>query len=532
MVMNQFNKGLGHLDKQKKKKSVSFLLRLALVLVVDALALWFIWLEAKVGNYTIVAIVTIAAMFISIVFLYEKQYPLRWMSIGLVLMLLFSVFPNAMTIYIAFTNYGTGHLLTREIAMNQISKNKYLPEDGEAYKWTAFRDEVGDYILWLTDSAGDSFMAVPEMPLIESNFEDYGVVGFDDNGIPTEITGYTKLNAITASIDQNLPNILFGDVDNTIQIRSPQEAANLRPLYVYDDQNDQFVNQETGTIFRLIDGSYISDKGEELIPGFRAWVGMDNFREVLTNKALRGPLKNIVLWNFIFPAVSVFLQFAVGLAIAILFSSPDFKAQKLVRSLLIIPYTIPGLITILIWRGMLNPEVGIVNRVLENLFNISPMWFDDKWLARGALVLVNVWLGYPYYMLVTSGALQSIPTDVYQAAKVDGANGWQSFRKITMPLLLVAVGPLLLSSYVYNFNNFNLIYLFINGGPPIPGASMKAGYTDIMISFVYNLAFSGGRGINYGLASAITILIFFIVIALTLIQFRFTNMWEEVSENV
>ena len=516
----------------QKKKTRSFFLRLLLVLIVDLMSLWFMWRQAEIGNYTIVVIVSIAIMFLSIVFLKDDQYPLRWMSVGLVLMLIFSIYPNLMTLYISFTNYGTGHLVTKELALKQISNETYLPEEGEAYHWVAFKNELGDYMLWLTDSVGDNFLAIPNLPLVEDDFENYGVVGFGEDGVPTEITGYTKLNAITASIDQNLSNIKFGDVNNTIQIRSPKEAANLRPLFTYDEELDEFTNQETGEVYRLFKGTYVTNYGEELIPGFNAWVGLDNFHEIFTRKALREPLKNIVVWNFLFPAISVFLQFALGLTIAILFSSPDFKPKKLVRSLLIIPYTIPSLITILIWRGMLNPEVGIINRTLETLFHISPMWFTNKWLARGALILVNLWLGYPYYMLVTSGALQSIPLDIYQAAKVDGANGWQQFLKITLPLLLVAVGPLLLMSYIYNFNNFNLIYLFVNGGPPIPGAALKAGYTDIMISFVYNLAFSGGRGTNYGLASAITLFIYVIVLGLTLIQFRFTNMWEEVGENV
>jgi ABC-type sugar transport system permease subunit len=150
-----------------------------------------------------------------------------------------------------------------------------------------------------------------------------------------------------------------------------------------------------------------------------------------------------------------------------------------------------------------------------------------------AILLVNLWLGYPYFMLVSSGALQSIPADIYEAAMIDGATGWERFRRITLPLLLVAVGPLLIASYIYNFNNFNLIYLFIAGGPPIVGATTQAGHTDILLSYVYKLAFeSGGRGVQYGLASAISIIVFAIVGTITLLQYRLTNMWEEVSENV
>ncbi|MCJ7694747.1 MAG: ABC transporter permease subunit, partial [Anaerolineaceae bacterium] len=120
----------------------------------------------------------------------------------------------------------------------------------------------------------------------------------------------------------------------------------------------------------------------------------------------------------------------------------------------------------------------------------------------------------------------------YEAAEVDGASGWTKFWNITLPLLLVSVGPLLIASFIFNFNNFNLIYVFINGGPPIPTATTTAGYTDILISYVYNLAFASGRGVNYGFASAISIFIFIFIAIMSLLQFRFTNMWEEVGENV
>jgi ABC-type sugar transport system permease subunit len=230
--------------------------------------------------------------------------------------------------------------------------------------------------------------------------------------------------------------------------------------------------------------------------------------------------------------MSLLLTFSLGLLISVIYGDPNFKGKKLLRSFLIIPYTIPSLITILIWRGMLNPNLGIVNRMLESVLGISPDWFNVPTLARIAILTVNTWLGYPYWMLVTSGALQSIPSDIYEAAEVDGATGFQRFWRITLPLLLVSVGPLMIASFIFNFNNFNLIYVFINGGPPIPTATTTAGYTDIIISYVYNLAFASGRGVQYGYASAISVVLFILIAAMSLIQFRFTNMWEEVGENV
>ena len=319
----------------------------------------------------------------------------------------------------------------------------------------------------------------------------------------------------------------------SIQIRSPSEAAELAIRYVYDAENDAMIDQSNGDIYKNVEGTFSTNNGKTLSPGFRTVIGFKNFVRFATSPALRGPLVRIMIWNFIFPLISVLSTFSLGLAIAIMFNDKNFPFKKIIRSLLLIPYTIPSLITILIWRGMMNPEFGVINNTLDNLFGVRVPWTTEPLWAQAAVLLVNLWLGYPYFMLVTSGALQSIPGDLYEAATVDGANTWQKFRKITLPLLLVAVGPLLIASYVFNFNNFNLIYLFIGGGPPIIDAETRAGHTDILISYVYNLAFeSGGRGVQYGFASAISIVIFIIVALITLVQYRFTNMWEEVSQNV
>ena len=198
----------------------------------------------------------------------------------------------------------------------------------------------------------------------------------------------------------------------------------------------------------------------------------------------------------------------------------------------LIPYTIPSLVTILVWRGMLNEQLGVITNFLEATIGYSPPWFTDPTWAKIGILMVNLWLGYPYFMLVCSGALQGIPQDIYSAADVDGAGAVTKFWRLTLPLLLIAVGPLLIASFTFNFNNFNVIFLYNEGGPPIAGAPTPVGHTDILISYVYNLAFSGSRSINYGFAAAITIVIFFIIGIITLFQFRYTRMWEEVSENV
>lgn len=510
----------------------SSVMRLALLIVTDVAAVWFLNRLVSLGYLPLAAVILIIIIFVNVVLLLPKAYPIRWMVVGLVLMVLFTIYPIFFTVWVSFTNYGEGHLITQEQAVEQILKEKYLPEAGKAYTWTAFKSTQGDYVLWLKDAEGNGYLAKQGESLTQPQPGEEGVGELDDKGIPKSIEGYKRLNAIVAATDQNLTEIQFGEAGTTVQVRSPKEAAELLPKYMYDPDQDAMIEQETGTLYRNLRGTFTSQTGQELRPGFVEMVQFANFKEFFVSPALRGPLVRIITWNFAFAFLSLLLNFSLGLAIAIMFNDANFPFKKLIRSLLIIPYTVPALLTILIWRGMLNPELGVIDRTLEGIFGWAPPWFTDQWWAKVAILLINLWLSYPYFMLVCSGALQSIPEDYYAAAQVDGANAWQQFRRITLPLLLVAVGPLLMASFVFNFNNFNLIYIFNAGGPPIASTPTPAGHTDILISYVYNLAFTASRGVDYGFAAAITIVIFFIVGTLTILQFRYTRMWEEVSENV
>ncbi len=520
---------------KKTIKGAGNLLTSLIILLVDLALGFFAFKLFSLGYIPVGICFVIIILMISVAFLVPKAYMFKWMAVGLSAWLLFSIFPIIYTIYNAFTNYGDGHLISKAQAIEQIQAQTFLPETGKAYQWIAYRSPDNNYLLWLKDAEGNTSLVTQvdaegdaEIPLVTG---ENGIGELDEEGAPITIEGFTRLNRILASTDKNLTNIKFGDPENTIQVRSPSEAAELLPLFAYDVEANTFTNQLTSTVYTDQEGTWVSQNGDRLIPGYSAVVGTKNFVQFINSPGLRGPLVTIVVWNFIFAAGSLFLTFSVGLLISIIYGDPKFKGKKILRSLLLIPYTIPSLITILIWRGMFNPDLGIINRLIESVFNISPRWFTQPWLARIALLVVNTWLGYPYWMLVTSGALQSIPSDIYEAAEIDGASGIQKFWGITLPLLLVSVGPLMISSFIFNFNNFNLIYAFINGGPPIPTATTQAGYTDIIISYVYNLAFASGRGVQYGYASAISLVLFLLIAVMSLLQFRFTNMWEEVGEN-
>jgi len=502
-------------------------IRLILLAIFDVLAVWLIYGLFGDGYWPLGVMISLITIFVNIVMLRAGMYPMRWMVIGLSLMALLSVYPILYTVWIAFTNYGDGHLLTQQQSIDTLERQTYLPETGAAYSWTAFQTPEGEYALWLIGPDGHSFIARPDQPLEEvTDPEQYGPL--DENGIPLGIEGYKRLARLqTVAIIDQLGAIQFGEGEDIVRVRNLDSAAVTQPRYVYDPDTNTMVDQVTGTVYTPIQGTWTAEDGSTLPGGYWVGVGFSNFTRFFSSSAIALPLLSVTIWNFIFPFVTVLTTFFLGLFTAMLFN--DLPGRKLIRSLLIIPYTIPSLVTILVWRGMFLEPVGIIYRTLVQIFGSSPAWMQDPFWAKVGILIVNLWLGYPYFMLVCSGALTGIPQDIYSAADVDGANAWQKFWKLTMPLLLVAVGPLLVASYVFNFNNFNVIYLYNSGGPPIAGASTPIGHTDILISYVYKLAFAGFRGADFGFAAAISIIIFFVVILITLFQFRYTNMWEEAN---
>ncbi|MCA9889917.1 MAG: ABC transporter permease subunit, partial [Anaerolineae bacterium] len=185
-----------------------------------------------------------------------------------------------------------------------------------------------------------------------------------------------------------------------------------------------------------------------------------------------------------------------------------------------------ALVSILIWRNLLNPDFGALVQLQKAILGTAPNWLTDPNATRLAIIIVNMWLSYPYFYIISSGALQALPSDILDAASVDGASVWQKFRSITLPLLLRIVSPLLVASFAFNFNNFNLIYIFNEGNPPIANTPIPAGNTDILISFVYKLAFNSAQA-DYGLAAAISIVLFVFVAIITWIQFRMTGIFED-----
>lgn len=522
----------------------SIILRYGALFFIDAVALFLIYRLTADGVYELAIAIFLITLFVNVVNLREDLYPIRWMSPAIALMMLMVVYPIIYTVYVSTTNYGDGHLLTKTQAINYYlyqPQFRYLPETGTRYSWWPYQNEAGEYALWLTDPDGNAFFAKMGEELVSVTPGESGEGPFDDDGLPSNFDGYMRLDRAgrTAALrDVDAARIAgtplqFGPADNPIGVQNRNTAGQFAEKYRYDEAQDAIVDTETGVIYFADNtrGSFIAEDGTTLLTGFRANVGLDNFARFLTSPVISGPLLDIFVWTVTFALMSVFSTFVVGLLFALLLRAKT-PGARIFRTLLIVPYAIPALISTAIWKGMLNPQFGVLNSILGTIgLQMPPMFSDPNW-AKIGILLINLWLGYPYFMLVCSGALAAIPSDMYEAAEVDGASTWAQFWNLTLPLLLVSVGPLLIASFTYNFNNFVIIDVYNEGGPVRTDTITPAGYTDILISYAFRLAFGTGRGADFGLASAITIIIFLMVAAVTLFQFRFTRSWEETSKNV
>lgn len=256
------------------------------------------------------------------------------------------------------------------------------------------------------------------------------------------------------------------------------------------------------------------------------FVGFANFKEVFN-----GPFKDVFFpvfgWTIIFATISTLGCFFIGLLLAILLNNPNIKERNIYKSILILPWALPVTIAILSWQGLFNGSYGAINNLLLSIHMIKEpvMWLMDPMWARIALIIVNLWLGFPYMMNICVGALAAIPDEYYEAASVDGANKWAKFIRITIPSIASTAYPLIISSFAFNFNNFGSAYLITNGGPDRMNTQF-AGYTDILASVNYKLSTQFGR---YEIASTISIIIFVILAFISYNQMKLSGQFKEVE---
>lgn len=256
------------------------------------------------------------------------------------------------------------------------------------------------------------------------------------------------------------------------------------------------------------------------------WVGVENFFSIFFLSSYRNTFVAVFSWTVIWTLCATTLQITLGVFTAVIAHQKFIKFKRVFGIIFLLPWAVPAFITIMSFSNIFNDSVGAINtQVIPFLNNIpfvdiaSVPWKTDPNWTKVAIILIQGWLGFPYIYVMVTGILQSISEDLYEAAKIDGANAWQRFSSITLPAIFLVAAPTFITQYTGNFNNFSMIYLFNNGGPGSVGGG--AGSTDILISWIYKL--TTGTSPQYSMASAITLIISMIVIAVSLLVFKKTN---------
>ncbi len=502
--------------------------------LVGVFGMWLLWqLNASIPAYYGVVI----GLFALIVILqyvarrYEWIMPWYYLLPAIIFLLTFTVFPVILTVMLAFTDYAgirNGQLsISTETSISSYTGNQLILESPQTLRCDQLRGSregcnnvravvfaSADFVTTGVSLDGDILIVNPAPP-----------AGRDVSTVEIEIPDFGfAVQFPVVEVDGNalrLGRLPPGEPDLTT-VRLELERQPLERRIITLEDNLITLDQPLPDDVEAVSIARYNDFG---------WVGLDNF-SLIGRQATRALLP-VFLWNVIFGVATILINTVVGVFIALLLNNPDLKFRNLYRTLLIVPWALPGIITIQVWRGFLNENFGAINRLLALLDIPTLNWLGSTAYAalapKSAILLVNLWLGLPFMMTAVLGALSAIPRELYEAARVDGANAWQGFWGVTAPLLRTALVPITLTGFAFNFNNFNLIFLLTDGGPACAWSTPTARCTDILISWAYNEAFRSQGGYAYGLGSAISIIIFMITLAISLVNFKVTGALKEES---
>lgn len=253
------------------------------------------------------------------------------------------------------------------------------------------------------------------------------------------------------------------------------------------------------------------------------WVGLQTFRDLVALKTWSHTFYGVLTWTLIWAVFSTITTYFGGLLVALLINQSGIRLRGLWRTILIIPYAIPQLISLLVMRNMFNGQFGPINQYLRYMGLEGLPWLTDPFWAKVTVIFVNMWVGIPVSMLLILGVLTNIPKDMYEAAEVDGATGFQKFRIVTLPMVLFMTAPTLIAQFAGNINNFNAIFLLTNGNP-VKGDYQYAGATDLLVTWLYKLTLDQNK---YNMASAVGIIIFVIIASISIFSYRQTRSFKE-----
>ena len=495
---------------------VGQIVKIGLLGLFTALGVWAVLPLYLGGNWLGIGLVVAVVGLVYYVYLSKRSVPAKYLVPGVLFLMVFQIFPVLYTMSTSVTNMSDGHRGSKEQAVSAVeSLSVTRTADSQEYDLTVATvgdPETGELVFLLTDDEGGTHVGDAD------GLSELSGATVEDSGKVTDAFGYTILTPAQVNERSDELTEFAVPTGSGAGIRSSglSTAYEGRALRVYDESCDCVTDTETGQVYTADDerGAFYDDEGQRLPQGWQVNVGADNFGRFLFDPNFASSFFSILLWNIVFAVAVTGLVFVVGLAVALTLHVPRMRGKVFYRVLVVLPYAMSSLAMYLLWRDMFNTDFGVVNQVL----GLRIDWFGSVWGARVAVILANVWLGYPYMFLVATGALQAIPRELGHAAQIDGANPWQSFRHVTLPLLMVAMTPILVATFAFNFNNFNAVWLLTRGGPLFSDNS-TAGATDLLITYTYRLAFNEATA-QYGYAAALSVMIFLIVSVISV-----TSLW-------
>ncbi len=262
------------------------------------------------------------------------------------------------------------------------------------------------------------------------------------------------------------------------------------------------------------------DKNHQSPTNLFTWVGLENFKNIVSfsGAGIGSTFVQVLLWTLVWAFLATFTNYFLGLAVAMLINKKGIKFKKLWRTILVLTIAVPQFVSLLYVMKMFAND-GLINGYLIKwgiIKSYIPFWTDPT-LAKITIIIVNIWIGIPYMMLIATGLLMNIPEDLYESARIDGANPWQMFRSITLPYMLFVTGPFLLTQFTGNLNNFNVIYLLTQGKPQSVNLAEKAGNTDLLITWLYKMTVNDT---NYRMAAVIGIMVFVVTAVISLVVYN------------
>jgi maltose/maltodextrin transport system permease protein len=454
-----------------------------------------------------------------------KTLAWRYLFPGVMAMVVFIAFPLVYTIQIGFTNYSANNLLSEARARDYLLDQADVNES-RAYAFSVHADGSGTVRLVLAPQGegaqqqGEHYIS-PPLSLQKTNAAPVAMQPLAAGtalGQPYNLRQTIEHRDALMALRLLLPN------QNLLLYAGLREFAVFEPLWQTEQTGAGLKRLSDGALYQPNrDTGFFEDaKGDRLQPGFKVGVGFANYTRLFGDADMRGPFVSIFFWTVAFAGLTVLFSTAIGMTLAVLLNWEALKFRTLYRTLLFLPYAVPGFISILVFKGLFNQNFGEINAILDAVFGVKPAWFADPTLAKTMILVVNTWLGYPYIMVLCTGLIKSIPSDLYEASAIAGAKPLTNFWRITAPLIVKPLTPLLISAFAFNFNNFVLISLLTDGRPDYLNTKLPAGTTDIMVSYTYRIAF-GDAGANFGLAAAISTVIFFLVAILSLVNLKLTQ---------